>query len=647
MKHLRRNRTTSLSSPSPSSSNAPSVSAPIHLSATSAAARAAQRGGAPPETPLYARFTGARRGEDGSALKLKPLVSGPIALAPKRSATQVPAPPPLQQQKSSEGREERRKQRELDRAKSKAALKEGKEGLEEQAAEGEVKVEVGGQSAERPEVARMRSDETTVSGTSGSTTGLGRHGTRIEGERVLLPARKVTQKRVVADKSAGVEGRGEEAPGSSSKSADAPPMAKGEELQEGGDGPRKEQTGVRPAVGERVPLPARKVTRKRIFDGERHIERDAPLPSSSSSPNNRPTLESSRAHSPAPASSNLNSNSKEADAQSGRANNEVQKQTGPVEHARTQTRTRTNSPEPQASSSSPIVFPANASPIPSPAAGLSATNPGAVVVIDQEGGEDKFSRPKRARMHTLATTSPASNTERPMSPSRPAIEPSKSSEGAKTAGSTAPPAATSTSTSKPAAAPTLTSHPSTSSVATTGGPPRRRKYSLRAAFGLPIARSTSDSHTSTAAAGASTSNTHHAKDGRACRRVDYVGGAGSSMSPSCRPEAGTAMTCLIVCTAEIKGRGARVASCSLARDARERSEDVFAFPLARPRNTRAARTYRGSPVGITLAVLEPTFLAVTWARREEKGTLRSPFKLLPISVPPSRVPIPSCASLYF
>ncbi|KAI0360767.1 hypothetical protein OH77DRAFT_721220 [Trametes cingulata] len=542
MKHLRRNRTTSLSTPSPSTSTSPSalVSAPAPLSPSGSRDHPSHSHAhsLSQDTPLYARFTGARRGEDGSALKLKPLVSGPIALAPKRSApqVQVQAPLGLQQQKSSgsgsgaEGREERREERrklreearELEKARSKAALKE-KEGGTEQAQEGKGKVAEKAQNAERPEVARMRSDETAASGASGSTAG--RHGTRIEGERVLLPARKVTQKRVVANKTGEASGsgqaRGEDGPSASiSKNAEAS-SSKVQEKEELGK--QQKESEVRPAAGERVPLPARKVTRKRIVDADADAhEKDAPLPSSSSatpSPHNRPTLEDSRSLSEGAASASTSTSaqgspSKSKDASPpARVHNEVrQKTSGPV-HVE---QARTKSPEPQASSSSPIVFPASQAPAPSPSPAIPAsTSTGAVVVIDPEGGEDKFSRPKRARMHTLATTSLASNpvptsrpseSERPTSPSRPVIEPSKASEGAK---ATTSPAVT----AKPAAAPSLTSQPSTSSVATTTGaaPPRRRKYSLLAAFGLPVARSTSDSDTSTPAGGPSTSSAHQAK----------------------------------------------------------------------------------------------------------------------------------------
>ncbi|KAJ8457516.1 hypothetical protein ONZ51_g11486 [Trametes cubensis] len=143
MKHLRRNRSTSISTPSASSSNNPpsvSVSAPAPLSARAAATAAAER--TSHETPLYARFAGARRAPDGSGPALKPLVSGPLALAPRKVvqvqaqvsvAAPVSAPGPVQapamkQQKSSgsEGRE-RNPRGEMDKTKERAEMSRDKQ----------------------------------------------------------------------------------------------------------------------------------------------------------------------------------------------------------------------------------------------------------------------------------------------------------------------------------------------------------------------------------------------------------------------------------------------------------------------------------------------------------------------------------------
>ncbi|KAH9896777.1 hypothetical protein C8Q73DRAFT_425303 [Cubamyces lactineus] len=210
MKHLRRNRSTSISTPCASSSNPPSVSAPAPLSARAAAAAAAER--TSHEAPLYARFAGARRAPDGSGPSLKPLVSAPLALAPRKVvqvAVPVPAPgsvqaPAMKQQKSSEGRDrdrDRDVRGEVEKAKSRSEMR------HEASQDERLKVSEHGRDRKdsgvgAQEMRRMPSEGTALSGESSSGNAsasgvvLGRHGTRVEGDRVLLPARKVTRKRV-------------------------------------------------------------------------------------------------------------------------------------------------------------------------------------------------------------------------------------------------------------------------------------------------------------------------------------------------------------------------------------------------------------------------------------------------------------------
>ncbi|KAI0635074.1 hypothetical protein C8Q77DRAFT_674596 [Trametes polyzona] len=464
MKHLRRNRSTSVSTPSPStsSSHQPVVSSPTSLSphaAASAAKLAAERTRPSHETPLYARFTSSHRKQETP----KPLVSGPLALGPRKAGqtpVPVPAPPPIQQQKSSDSR----KERERDRTRQAEGRTELKGILKSDETRNQRREKEEGASGAMDEdssqVRRMPSDGTALSAGSGSATGLGLHGARVDGERVLLPERKRTRKR------------------------NADPSS---ELDAGDQS--KDEVRV---IGDRVLLPARKVTRKRVdVNASPEGAKDVESPRAG-----RPTLGIARNDSEGTSSASAQSVTKSSTSStpsSARPNELRNASTGAVE----KTRARAKSPEPESHTNlgSPIAFPASTSPSSAPAAGVSAPVPArtVVVVVRADGTDDQFSTPKRARMHTLATTTPASrpapsptSPEAPKSPTtRSPVEEAKSSEstGAKPAGNEGP--STASRPPNPAAS-SVTSQPSTSSVATGGAPPRRRKYSLRAAFGLPV-----------------------------------------------------------------------------------------------------------------------------------------------------------------
>ncbi|EIW55828.1 uncharacterized protein TRAVEDRAFT_30521, partial [Trametes versicolor FP-101664 SS1] len=480
MKHLRRNRSISVSTPSASASTStPAVSAPAPLSppaATKAAHTAAERSRGSHDTPLYARFTTTRRAHDGSGPSLKPLVSGPLALASKRPAqVPVPVPRPIEQQKSSDSRKERERRR--DEEKSRAGTPSKNEETKAQPTnvderKEDPKVETSkskgadDEDAVKQQVRRMPSDGTALSAGSAGASAAGRHGTRVDGERVLLPARKVTQKRGGASSPFPQDEKYAERSTEREKKSADPPSSPSRDV----GGERRKVEEVR-AVGERVLLPARKVARKRVdVEGAKD-----------------PALESSRIDSDGVKHTSSKGSTPSSSA---RANvNETSKtRTAAVEQAQAQARARATSPEPQASSSSPVAFPPV--PAPSPAGpGVSAAAPAhfaAVVVVRNSGSEGQFSTPKRARMHTLATTTPASRPSPVTSDPRARPEPSKSSERPKPAeNELVAPAAPAV---PKVAEPSLTSQTTTSSVAAAeghGAPPRRRKYSLRAAFGLP------------------------------------------------------------------------------------------------------------------------------------------------------------------
>lgn len=562
MKHLRRNRSISVSTPSASASTStPAVSAPAPLSppaATKAAHSTAERSRGSHDTPLYARFTTTRRAHDGSGPSLKPLVSGPLALASKRPAqVPVPVPRPIEQQKSSDSRKERERKRDEEKSRAGTPSKPEepqvqspkdagrKEDVKSEKSKGDV-------DAVKQQVRRMPSDGTALSAGSAGASAAGRHGTRVDGERVLLPARKVTQKRGGASSPFPHDEKNAERSTEREKKSADPPSSPSRDV----GGERWNHEEVR-AVGERVLLPARKVARKRV-DVEGAMD---------------PALDTSRIDSDGVKHTSSKGSNPSSSA---RANvNETSKtRTGAVEQTQAQARARAMSPEPQASSSSPVAFPPV--PAPSPAGpGVSAAapaHPAAVVVVRNSGSEGQFSTPKRARMHTLATTTPASRPSPVTSDPRGRPEPSKSTERPKQAENEVAPVALAV---PKVAEPSLTSQTTTSSEAAGGAPPRRRKYSLRAAFGLPdpppssqpeakASTAASPSHVNTAKVSPGSGVSALAVGwGRnmwargACRVGHYVcGGGGSVMGPRCRCAAEGPMTFAIVCMeAEIKGPG--------------------------------------------------------------------------------------------
>ncbi|OSD07930.1 hypothetical protein PYCCODRAFT_1430115 [Trametes coccinea BRFM310] len=483
MKHLRR-RTASTSTPSTSNHPSISVSSPAPLG--------------PPlhadaESPLYARFTSTRRGQDGVALK--PLVSGPIALAP-RKLVQVPVsvavPAAPSQARAEEDPTAKRAQ------------------------------------ADAQEVRRMPSEGAALPGQHESGVSLGRHGTRIDGDRVLLPARKVTRKRAESDAAVGSAGptRVEDAHRLRAKD--------GSEGSSGGTQRAKEEG--RHVDGERVPLPARKVTRRKVEDVALRV---SPSTSASTLDNVRPSLETSRNDSQGTYSTTSSSRPfKETRAKiPGRALNETQKPVaGASSSARTSPPSVPSHPlnQPQASSSSAVAFPSTptSSSVRSPVGAASEESPsthtpdvsssgpggvgvgGVVVIVDPEdAGEDKFSKPKRSRLNTIATTTPASASAPLFAPplavsastgSAPSHRPSTSTSAKPSARDAQPlppvidrkrsidvgESSSSAQSTTPKPQPTstagaVTSSASTSSPAssTSARPPRRRKYSLLAAFG--------------------------------------------------------------------------------------------------------------------------------------------------------------------
>ncbi|KAH9846392.1 hypothetical protein C2E23DRAFT_872393 [Lenzites betulinus] len=493
MKHLRRNRSTSVSTPSASTSAPPAVSAPTALSPAAAARAAAERTRPSHETPLYARFAGTRRGQEVS----KPAGQGPV-------------PVPFPQQKSSDSRKERERRRDGEQVEKRVEERRRDEGDEETRPTHDREESKDVRPAEDRTTERKDNDGTALSATgSPSTTAAtpGRHGTRVDGARV-------TQKRVVAPDPPPAQDEGnavrvEEK--RAERSADPAPIPSGRSR----------------AAGERVLLPARKVASRRTEDAQ--DPRSSPAPDST----RRDATGPASTTAPAPELSKASTSTSTAgSSSSARAHVSQKPGTGarPTEHAR-------------AGSSTAVAFPEEAS-----LAGSGVSARAALVA----SGEDQFSTPKRTRIrvHTLATATarPAAPVDRdqedlkaawrsrpvpedstsgssratatvnaeetrvsqthaqesesrssihrkqprdgsprrapeplrvdpPAANSHPAPESSGSSGGAE------PMASTSTSsqvTPKPAV-PVQTPQPSKSSDA----PPRRRKYSLRAAFGLP------------------------------------------------------------------------------------------------------------------------------------------------------------------
>ncbi|KAI0717451.1 hypothetical protein C8T65DRAFT_117656 [Cerioporus squamosus] len=175
------------------------------------------------------------------------------------------------------------------------------------------------------------------------------HGARVRGERVLLPARKVTQRRRGEDAATletQLQGTTHEGQQTRSRRENSPVKGGAEG---GGVNLKDEQQYSQQArsAGDRVLLPARKVTRRRADDDGR----------------------------PAQASPSASA--------SGR----------PLEDAFREASTSTSSPRPSQETAAPIAFPAPAR---------------AVVVAastDHDDGEDRFSTPKRAHLNALSPSS--------------------------------------------------------------------------------------------------------------------------------------------------------------------------------------------------------------------------------------------------
>ncbi|TBU58332.1 hypothetical protein BD310DRAFT_879294 [Dichomitus squalens] len=239
MKQLLRKRTTSTSSPSTSTSHSqPSVSVSVSAPAPLAPAPASP---AAPSTPLYARFATTHRGQD------KPVVSGPIALAPRRGGQAPPefnvsAPGPVARGPS--GRKEGDERR--------VALRKEEVGREDRAVERPAEREVRDRERQREKETRGEKEREVKRMPSGGEALEGRTGGRAEGERVLLPARKVAGKRA--------EGRGEDAGGDGRTMREV-----AEERRKRDISPQKRVGLDEPSgsPGERVLLPARKITRTR------------------------------------------------------------------------------------------------------------------------------------------------------------------------------------------------------------------------------------------------------------------------------------------------------------------------------------------------------------------------------------------------
>ncbi|KAI0659099.1 hypothetical protein C8Q70DRAFT_150206 [Cubamyces menziesii] len=487
----------------------------------------------------------------------------------------------MKQQKSSgsEGRE-RNPRGEMDKTKERAEMSRDKQLKVSERDSDRKDNDVGAQ-----EMRRMPSEGTALSAESTSGVVLGRHGTRVEGDRVLLPARKVTRKRVdTATTSASASSSRRDETGAEDGRGAASGAQKARRERErggegGGEGEREEQVRV---VGDRVLLPARKMTRPRVdaaslpqsgspdsssATGTRSQAKDTGAPSeltastSTSTPvqDVRPSLEGLRkdnvSRATAASSSNTATTSSGPDrvpingeARRERRRKEKKHGAEDASAARTeysQAHARMRSPEPQVnagqtSSSSGSHAPYIAFPASGPSllsgdstngwngggSGGSGGGATAVIVVD---GEDQFSTPKRARMHTIATSKPASppalsaaasasnsagpsSQPRPLSPikqhSRPGAQKfikESIDEGDKAA---ADGAASSTAPASSLTSPAATSG-SHSNSKENAPAPRRRKYSLLAVFGLPVGKNMSDSDRDTSTA------TGHSRDANA------------------------------------------------------------------------------------------------------------------------------------
>ncbi|KAI0746702.1 hypothetical protein C8Q80DRAFT_789363 [Daedaleopsis nitida] len=99
--------------------------------------------------------------------------------------------------------------------------------------------------------------------------------------------------------------------------------------------------------------------------------------------------------------------------------------------------------------------------------------------------DDGLTTPKAIPVEAVAVPHPVSRSTPSLSPSRPIVRAANPPETSTSTQSSVIPSSSAAHTSTGPVAPPLASQTSTSSVETNGRPPRRRKYSLLAAFGLP------------------------------------------------------------------------------------------------------------------------------------------------------------------
>ena len=232
MKSFLRKRTNSISTPSPAI-----VSTPAPL--------------APAETPLYARFASPQRGQD------RPVVSGPIALGPRKPAQSHAPPPPQAPAPVPRGSSPQKTSRTLEEP-PRGILKKTEQPREESERgsggqeELELELELNWKQEREREQERGREAKRTsrsgdalagwsARGGGGDGTAAVGHPERTDGERVLLPARKVARRADAVKEGASPER-------SRGLSPDKEPASSS------GPGPD--------AVGDRVLLPARKVAHK-------------------------------------------------------------------------------------------------------------------------------------------------------------------------------------------------------------------------------------------------------------------------------------------------------------------------------------------------------------------------------------------------
>lgn len=403
MKQLLRKRTTSTSSPSTSTSHShshsqPSVSVPISAPAPISPSPSPATPTSP-ETPLYARFATTHRGQN------KPVVSGPIALAPRRGGQapapfNVPAPGPIVRgpsfQKERDERKVAMRGEEGGRGERMARRPPTEDEARERGMERERERE-GGREEER-EAKRMPSGREALAGRSGG---------RVEGERVLLPARKVTVKKA--------ESRGED-PGLDGRT-------KREVAEEERTTPQKRSELEEPlhSPGERVLLPARKMTRRRAEEVAADLREGRPRGPGSreASPvkESDPEMSTGRTVAPRAEGERVLLPARKATRKKAEVERDGE-QSSSAGRASKDSRTRETHEAPRL-----VSFPSSSSTHP----GSASTR--AVVInpsSDSEGWEDKFSTPKR--LHVNSPTAQASSSSMPSKPLRPPLELSQPSE---------------------------------------------------------------------------------------------------------------------------------------------------------------------------------------------------------------------------